>query len=207
APVRPGAALDPEMDAAREAISDISTDIDDTLIYALYPQTGLRFLNIKHGLEPIPDDMKPRTAEQQASPSASQAAPADMSPNARRFNVYVQGQRFEVDVDPSDAGTVVTSASGAPAPSTSPSPSVAPASAGASRDGSDAILVAPMPGMLVSIAVKVGQTVSAGETLVVLEAMKMQNSLPAPIAGTVKELPVAAGTQVAKDEALAIIAP
>jgi oxaloacetate decarboxylase alpha subunit/pyruvate carboxylase subunit B len=61
--------------------------------------------------------------------------------------------------------------------------------------------------MLVSFAVEIGQTVSAGETILILEAMKMQNALPAPIAGTVKDLPVEPGSQVAKDDVLAIIAP
>ncbi|MCH8310578.1 MAG: pyruvate carboxylase subunit B, partial [Chloroflexi bacterium] len=63
APVRPGASLDPELESARKAVSEFTSEIDDVLIYALYPQTGLRFLKIKHGLEPIPDDMKPKTGE------------------------------------------------------------------------------------------------------------------------------------------------
>jgi biotin carboxyl carrier protein len=48
--------------------------------------------------------------------------------------------------------------------------------------------------------------VDAGDPVLVLEAMKMQNVLPSPVAGTVKSLPVLHGTQVAKDQVLAIIA-
>lgn len=208
APVRPGALLDPELDSAREAVSEFTSDIDDVLIYALYPQTGLRFLKIKHGLEPIPDEMKPRTVEPQSSaPTPNATTPAELSPNARRFNVYVQGQRFEVDVDPVNAGGAVVSSTSVPAPVRSPTPAAAPNPTSPTADGGETTIVAPMPGILVSFAVEVGQTVSAGETILILEAMKMQNALPAPIAGTVKALPVVPGTQVAKDDVLAIISP
>ena len=208
APVRPGALLDPELGPAREAVSEFTSEIDDVLIYALYPQTGLRFLKIKHGLEPIPDDMKPRSAEPQPpAPTPVATPPAEMSPNARRFNVYVQGQHFEVDVDPADGGGVATPPTSVPAPARSPTPAVAPTSTSPTAAGGETTIVAPMPGILVSFAVEVGQVVSAGETVLILEAMKMQNALPAPIAGTVKALPVVPGAQVAKDDVLAIIEP
>ena len=207
APVRPGASLDPELDSAREAVSEFTSEIDDVLIYALYPQTGLRFLKIKHGLEPIPDDMKPKTGEPQSSaPTPDSTPPAEMSPNARRFNVYVQGQHFEVAVDPADGGGVATPPASVPAPARSPAPAAVPTPSSPTSAGGEATIVAPMPGILVSFAVEVGQTVSAGETILILEAMKMQNALPAPIAGTVKALPIVPGTQVAKDDVLAIIA-
>ena len=93
-----------------------------------------------------------------------------------------------------------------PAPVRSPTPAAAPNPTSPTADGGETTIVAPMPGILVSFAVEVGQTVSAGETILILEAMKMQNALPAPIAGTVKALPVVPGTQVAKDDVLAIIA-
>ena len=55
---RPADLLEPEMSRAREAIKDISTDLDDVLIYGLYPATGMKFLRIKHGLDPVPEEMK-----------------------------------------------------------------------------------------------------------------------------------------------------
>ncbi|MAP38115.1 MAG: carboxylase, partial [Dehalococcoidia bacterium] len=206
-PVRPGAILDPEMDSAREAVNDITSNIDDVLIYALYPQTGLRFLKIKHGIEPVPDEMKPKNDDDQPSTSPSHTLPTDVSASARRFNVYAQGQRFEVVVDPVDGANVITPPSRIPASASPTPPAAASVPSGSLVTGGDVALLSPMPGMLVSIAVEIGQTVSAGETVLKLEAMKMQNSLPAPIAGTVKELPVAPGAQVAKDDVLAIIAP
>ncbi len=60
---RPGDVLEPEMEAAHRATSDIARDIGDVLIYALYPTTGMRFLRWKYGLEPPPPETKPKTLE------------------------------------------------------------------------------------------------------------------------------------------------
>ena len=62
-----------------------------------------------------------------------------------------------------------------------------------------------MPGKVLKLAVGEGATVSAGDVLVVLEAMKMEHELVAPAAGTVAELRVAEGDQVDAGSALAII--
>ena len=62
-----------------------------------------------------------------------------------------------------------------------------------------------MPGILVSLAVEEGQQVSAGQTLLVLEAMKMQNTIPSPSDGRVSSLPVAPGVQVTRNQVLAVI--
>jgi biotin carboxyl carrier protein len=211
APAHPADALTPEMGEARDAVAEISEDIDDVLIYALYPQTGLRFLKIKHGLEPVPDEMKSKTLEQveqeaAASTQSSSGAAADAPPpsaRARRFNVYVGEQFFEVDVDPVG---VAASGQAAGAPVVAPSTPVAPAAsaAPAAVDGETSLL-APMPGIIVKYSVEVGQQVAAGEPVVVLEAMKMQNVLPAPVGGTVKALGVSPGDQVVKDDVLATI--
>jgi biotin carboxyl carrier protein len=60
-------------------------------------------------------------------------------------------------------------------------------------------LHAPMPGLIVAVRVEVGQTVKAGETVIVLESMKMQNELKAPVDGVVKAVAVEAGQTVDKD--------
>jgi pyruvate carboxylase subunit B len=55
--------LEPELDKAKEATKDIARDIGDVLIYALYPDTGMRFLRWKYGLETPPPETKPKTLE------------------------------------------------------------------------------------------------------------------------------------------------
>lgn len=75
---------------------------------------------------------------------------------------------------------------------------------GASADGA-AQLVAPMPGKVVRVLVEQGAQVRAGDGIVVVEAMKMQNEMKSPRAGTVKELHAATGATVNAGEVLAVI--
>ena len=76
-----------------------------------------------------------------------------------------------------------------------------------SQDGSVAEVRAIMPGRVVSVSVAVGDTVTAGQELFVVEAMKMQNELRAPRAGTVERLAVAAGQTIELGELLAVLGP
>ena len=214
APKRPGAAVKPELDAAKESVSHMTDDIDDVLIYALYPQTGERFLRIKHGLEDAPTSAAAESAPPAMSPSAA-PTPSDAAPppsgRARRFNVYVGGSMYEVDVDPVGRSAGVESAPPArraPTQSAAASqPSAAPPSAPsepATAEGEIAVK-SPMPGMLVSVSASEGDRVERGAPLLVLEAMKMQNAIPAPASGVVASLPVPVGTQVAREQTLAVI--
>ena len=66
-------------------------------------------------------------------------------------------------------------------------------------------LSAPMPGMIVRYAKQVGDAVDEGETVVVLEAMKMENALPAPASGTIKAINYSSGDSVAKGDVLLVI--
>ena len=62
-----------------------------------------------------------------------------------------------------------------------------------------------MPGMIVSVKKNVGDTVEEGETVVILEAMKMENALPAPASGTIKAIGFKSGDSVPKNAVLAVI--
>ncbi|WP_326740617.1 acetyl-CoA carboxylase biotin carboxylase subunit [Streptomyces sp. NBC_01022] len=77
---------------------------------------------------------------------------------------------------------------------------------GAARAGADT-LAAPMPGTVTVVKVAVGDEVAAGQSLLVVEAMKMEHVISAPHAGTVTELDVTAGTTVAMDQVLAVVVP
>ncbi|MFC9081643.1 acetyl-CoA carboxylase biotin carboxylase subunit [Streptomyces sp. NPDC057062] len=83
---------------------------------------------------------------------------------------------------------------------------VAASLTGAARSGTDS-LTAPMPGTVTVVKVAVGDEVTAGQSLLVVEAMKMEHVISAPHAGTVAELDVTPGTTVAMDQVLAVIAP
>ncbi|WP_030760562.1 acetyl-CoA carboxylase biotin carboxylase subunit [Streptomyces sp. NRRL F-2664] len=77
---------------------------------------------------------------------------------------------------------------------------------GAGRAGADT-LAAPMPGTVTVVKVAVGDKVTAGQSLLVVEAMKMEHVISAPHAGTVTELDVSPGTTVAMDQVLAVVTP
>jgi oxaloacetate decarboxylase alpha subunit/pyruvate carboxylase subunit B len=92
----------------------------------------------------------------------------------------------------------------APAAPPTPKPAAPPAAAPAA-DVEGTPLKAPMPGMIVNYLKKIGDAVNAGDTVVILEAMKMENALPAPTSGTIKAINFASGDSVAKDAVLCVI--
>ncbi|MFF4100430.1 acetyl/propionyl/methylcrotonyl-CoA carboxylase subunit alpha [Streptomyces sp. NPDC001903] len=77
---------------------------------------------------------------------------------------------------------------------------------GGARSGADT-LAAPMPGTVTVVKVAVGDKVAAGQSLLVVEAMKMEHVISAPHSGTVTELDVSPGTTVAMDQVLAVVTP
>ena len=68
-------------------------------------------------------------------------------------------------------------------------------------------LIAPMPGMIVGVDKKEGDRVKEGETVLILEAMKMENALSAPISGTITKINLGVGDHVAKNDILCVITP
>ena len=201
--VRPGDLLEPELDAAASSVKEISDDPDDVLTYALYPTTGMRFLRIKHGLDPVPDEMRPQPAAQTGewaigTPRRLDGPPPPKSSKARAFNIHLDGEVYQVEVDPVQPAAP-------PAKPTPTSPTGRDAVDGRTSNG--AVIEAPMPGIVARYEVEEGQRVEAGDAVVVLEAMKMENSLPSPAAGSVKSLPVSPGASVAKGDVLAVVAP
>jgi acetyl/propionyl-CoA carboxylase alpha subunit len=78
-----------------------------------------------------------------------------------------------------------------------------PVALGEGGEASDGAVLSPMPGKIVSVSVKAGDTVTRGQTLLVLEAMKMEHALAAPFDGVVAELSAEAGGQVSEGVVLA----
>lgn len=68
-------------------------------------------------------------------------------------------------------------------------------------------ILSPMPGIIIHYEVKVGDKVKPGDTIVVIEAMKMQSALPTPVGGTIKSVNFSAGDRITKDAVLAVVMP
>ena len=127
----------------------------------------------------------------------------------RKFNITVNGQAYEVEVE--EVGGVQTAApvrvsAAAPvaAPAAAPK-AAAPAAAPKAAAGACEPVKSPMPGNILDVKVKVGDKVSNVPCLVVLEAMKMANEIPAPKDGTVTSVLVNKGATVAAGDVLVTI--
>ncbi len=110
----------------------------------------------------------------------------------KRYNVTVNGKTYDVSVE--EAGSTAS------APAVVPAPAPAPASVAEGTKVS-----APMPGTILDIKVSVGDTVSEGAPLFVLEAMKMENDVNAPCSGKVVSVNTTKGSAVETGTVLAVI--
>ena len=232
--VRPGDVIEPALEQVKKETEGLAKDLDDALIVALYNLTGKKYLKIKYGQEPMPNEMKAITLEEvkrqeelcrKAKAGQLVEKPAKEAPpkpeGLREFDVYVDDEYYRVEVsEKGGAPRIVRSAPVAPAvqpsapaaPNPAPAVPVAPApapqaapAAASSAEGTP--VHSPMPGMFVKYEKNVGDKVQVGETVLVLEAMKMYNNIPSPVAGTVTATPFAAGATVGKGDVLIVIAP
>jgi len=207
---RPADILEPELAKAKEATKDISRDIGDVLTYALYPTSGMTFLRWKYGLEEAPAETKARSMEDvrredqliakakagelvdKAEVKTSPQGASSITPN-----VLIDGKYHKVDIG-------LSSGSSSTMPASIAEPQV---EAGEEKDGeaSGSPLAAPMPGIIIRYLVKEGDKVIAGDGVVILEAMKMENVLPAHDDGKVMSINFKPGDKVNTNDVLAII--
>ncbi|MBV5403966.1 pyruvate carboxylase subunit B [Klebsiella pneumoniae] len=194
---RPADLLKPELaqleaDVKRQAqekgITLAENAIDDVLTVALFPQPGLKFLENRHNpaaFEPVPQAEAAQPVAKAEKPAASGV-----------YTVEVEGKAFVVKV--SDGGDVSQLTAAAPAPASAPA-AAAPAGAGTP-------VTAPLAGTIWKVLASEGQTVAAGEVLLILEAMKMETEIRAAQAGTVRGIAVKAGDAVAVGDTLMTLA-
>ncbi len=189
---RPADLLEDEMDkltaefrglAKEQGIEVAESEVDDVLIYALFPQVGLKFLKNRRNpdaFEPVPGTEAP------AAPAAAPAAAASTG-GPEAYQVEVNGVTYNVKVSPAGAVSQITPAAAAAAPNPAPAP--APSAAGENIN-------APLSGNIHTIKVHVGQHIEAGEVIMVLEAMKMETEVRATNGGTVAQILVKEGDTV-----------
>jgi oxaloacetate decarboxylase (Na+ extruding) subunit alpha len=189
---RPADLLDPEWDKACKELGDKYTSEDDRLTYALFAKVALKFFETRGKPQPKPVAKAPAGA-----PAAPAVANAPLAPaGSAVYSVRVNGKDYSVEVSTGGAPSI--------APSVAPAaPAPAPVSAPASSGGSP--LVAPLPGSIFSMKCKEGDVVNEGDTVLVMESMKMESEVNAHQAGTIKSILVKEGDNVQTGDDLVII--
>lgn len=120
----------------------------------------------------------------------------------KKYNITVNGNSYEVMVEEVSADSATPVATPAPAPvaapkAAAPAPKAAPAAPKAQTGAAGAVKVtSPMPGTILEVKVSAGQAVKKGDVVCVLEAMKMENEIPAPEDGTVASVNIQKGASV-----------
>lgn len=135
----------------------------------------------------------------------------------RKFNIKVNGQAYEVEVEEVAGGfapTPVVPVAAAPAPAVAPvaapapekaEAKAAPAPAPVAAPAGGTQLKAPMPGTVIDFKATNGAAVKKGQTVLILEAMKMENEIVAPVDGVITFV-ASKGASVNTDDLLAVIA-
>jgi biotin carboxyl carrier protein len=144
----------------------------------------------------------------------------------KNYRITIAGQTYDVEVGDTSSSPVEVSVDGttyqveipesegrptASKPSVTPPKTVTPTPQPASRPsvpttGGDGVVRAPMPGKILSVSIAVGDSVTKGQPIMVLESMKMENTIAAPIDGVVAAVLAAAGDTVQHGQTLAEIA-
>ncbi len=214
--VRPADLLEPELDRITREIGDKARSIEDVLSYALFPTVALEFFEQreKGELRPEPLDAPAEEAGEGAQPGA----PAPLAPS--EFNVTVHGEQYHIRIEGTgheedgvkpyyirvdnilEEVFVETLAEVVPAEGGKIDAARATRGSRRPKASKDSDVTAPMPGRVVKINVKVGDHVEAGEVVLTVEAMKMENPVHAPVAGVVKAIHVREGDNVNPDECL-----
>ena len=126
----------------------------------------------------------------------------------KKYNITVNGTTYEVFVEEADSSSApIVSAPVQPAaqaPVAAPAAKPATPKAAAVAGGANKV-TSPMPGTILDVKVSAGQSVKKGDTICVLEAMKMENDIPAPCDGVIASISIQKGASVAAGDVLASI--
>ncbi len=219
---RPADLIADELDKLREDIGNLAKNEEDVLTFAMFPDLGRTYLQERAAGTLKPEALKPK--EGAAPVEAPRKAPEEfkitlhgetyhikIAGSGRRgeatrpFFVSVDGVAEEVWVE-----TLLERTIGAPpaGPASAGTAAALPAGAGQKpRATHPGHVTAAMPGTVVAVLVTPGQQVKAGDPVLVIEAMKMENEVQAAVSGTVVNIHCSKGDAVTPDQALVEIQP
>ncbi len=199
---RPADNLSPEMERLTAELEALAMErsielspavVDDVLIYALFPQIGLKFLENRTNpaaFEPAP--WQKAVPAEAPTPSITPVAAPVAGPEA--YRVEVNGLAYDVVVSPQGAVQAIAAATATP-----PAPVAPPANGGTP-------VPSPLAGNVVKVRVRPGQRIQSGEVILILEAMKMETEVRTPMGGRVVAVPVKEGGCVQVGDPLVMLA-
>ncbi|MFQ5483275.1 MAG: sodium-extruding oxaloacetate decarboxylase subunit alpha [Nitrospinaceae bacterium] len=195
---RPADLLEPEWEKVCEDLGDKSSE-EDRLTYALFPKVAEKFFTTRGQPQPAPAPAAAPAPQEKAALPAPAPAPAP-APGAALYTVRVNGKPFMVEI--AAAGTPSLAA----APPPNPGPAAAPIAAAPVAASGGNVVTSPLPGSIFAIKVKVGDAVQDGDTVIVLESMKMETEVNTSHAGRVEAILVQEGANVQTgDELMRIV--
>ena len=199
---RPADLLEPEWKTVTTELGNDHTSEDDRLSYAMFPKVALKFFETRNHPMPVksaPASQAPQPAQGSSTPTPAVQVAAPMAHAV--YNVKVNGRDYQVEVGPTG------SAPASPAPAVpavtapAPSPAAAPPASGPAKE----VVTSPLPGSVFTMKVKVGDAVNSGDTLVVLESMKMETEVKSHTSGVIQSISVNEGDKINTGDELLII--
>ncbi|MGZ5614200.1 MAG: sodium-extruding oxaloacetate decarboxylase subunit alpha [Methylobacter sp.] len=210
---RPADLLKPEFDNLRHEIGELALNDEDVLSYAMFPEVGRTFLEQRsnHTLVPEPLEIESRAVDTvKKAPTEFNVAlhgesyhvkvtgAGPKNQTLRHFYFMVDGVPEDIVVETLDEIVLDGGTQGAVKSAISRK---------RAKPSAEGDVVVGMPCNVLEVLVKVGQQVSAGQAVLITEAMKMETEVTAPISGTVKAVHVVKGEPANPDEVLIEIAP
>jgi len=201
--VRPADLIPPELARLRKEIGELAKSEEDVLTYAMFPDIGRKFLEEREAGTLTPEVLLPIPNGNSGAAVGGEGVPTE-------FVIDVHGESYRIDitgvgVKGESKRHFFLSIDGMPEEVVfEPLNNFIGGASGGQRKQASAPgdVSTSMPGNIVDVLVKEGDTVKAGQPLLVSEAMKMETEIQAPIAGTVKAVHVAKGDRVNPGEVL-----
>jgi len=191
--------IEPGIPAATKILEDNNLPVTEENIFIIASCEG-KGLDFLKGNAPLSVYYKEEPKKEEAKSAVQQAASAPNTP--QNLIVNVNGKDYNVLVRPNDGSVVQVTPPATSKPTAAPAPASKPAAA--SSGGGESIK-APMPGTVFKLLVKEGDKVEAGQAVIILEAMKMENELQAEKGGTVTQVAVTEGEKVDEGSVLIVI--